>query len=285
MTRNIASPQGDWRFQRDRIATAFLFAWIGVFSPACGKTPTAPTRPVAQSPAPPVLTAIRLSGPTMLAPGQAGQFTAIAERSDGSSQDVTATATWNIWWTGPDRDHTGPNVLRLLGPGTVQAAVPGEASVNVQLPFQGHGPATSPTLAVLVLDAGTFRISGKVTSGGLPEAALIEIVAGRGSGLRTTSNGLGGVGPYALYGAAGTIELRVSTDGFEQQTRQITITDNTTSDFDLKPLVMPTDVSGSWVVTLSASPSCRASLPEVAWEREFDATVVQQGTHVSITRM
>ena len=45
-----------------------------------------------------------------------------------------------------------------------------------------------------------------------------------------------------------------------------------------------TDVSGSWVVTLSASPSCRANVPEVAWEREFDVSIIQQDTYLSITR-
>ena len=122
---------------------------------ACAKTPTQP-EPV-QKPSPPTLTAIRLTGPTALAPGATGQFSAIAERSDGSSEDVTATASWSILWTGPDRDHTGPNVLRIIGAGTVQALSQGEASVRAQIPFQGSSPATTPTIPVLVLEPGTYR--------------------------------------------------------------------------------------------------------------------------------
>jgi hypothetical protein len=259
-----------------------IMAAMAAFLLACGKTPTQP-EPV-QKPSPPTLTAIRLTGPTALAPGATGQFSAIAEHSDGSSEDVTATASWSILWTGPDRDHTGPNVLSIIGAGTVQALAQGEASVRVQIPFQGSSPATTPTLPVLVLEPGTYRISGTVTSAGLPESAAIEIVSGRGIGLRTTSNSLGGVGRYALYGAAGNVELRVSADGFDQQIRRIVVTDNMTSDFDLGPLVTPTDVSGSWVVTLSASPSCRAMLPEIGWEREFDVSITQQGTRLSFTR-
>ena len=74
------------------------------------------------------------------------------------------------------------------------------------------------------------------------------------------------------------------SDGFDQQIRRIAATDNTTSDFDLKSLSPPSDVSGSWIVTLSASPGCRANVPEVAWEREFDVSIIQQDTHLSITR-
>jgi hypothetical protein len=172
----------------------------------------------------------------------------------------------------------------MTGPGTVQAAALGEASVNVQIPSQSHSAATSPVLSVLVLEPGTFRISGTVVSAGVPELAAIEIVSGIGSGLRTTSNSASGLGPYALYGAAGNVELRVSADGFNQQIRRIVVTDNTTSDFDLNPVGAPADVSGSWVATLSASPSCRADAPEVAWEREFDVSITQQGTRLSITR-
>ncbi len=250
--------------------------------PACGNTKTS-TQPEPVPKAPSALTAIRISGPTALASGATGQFTAVAERSDGSSEDVTATANWNILWSGPDVNHSGPNVLKLLGPGTVQGVGLGEASVNVQIPFQSHNPATSPTLTVLVLEPGTFRISGTVVSAGLPESATIEIVSGTGSGLGTaTSNNY--VGQYALYGAAGSVEVRVSAEGFDQQVRRLIVTDNTTSDFDLSPLVPSTDVSGSWVATLSASPSCRANMPEAGWQREFGVNITQQGTRVSITR-
>lgn len=222
---------------------AIYAAIVAALLPACGKTET-PIQPEPVQKAPPVLTAIRLSGPTTLAPGATGQFTAIAERSDGSSEDVTATASWHIGWSGPDHNHTGPNVLRLVGPGTVQGVALGEASVNVQIPSQSYSPPTSPIvhehvqLSVLVLEPGTFRISGTVTSAGVPESAAIEIVTGTGSGLRTTtSNNFGMVGQYALYGAAGNVELRASASGFDQQIRRLVVTDNTSSDFYLNPVV------------------------------------------------
>jgi hypothetical protein len=54
-------------------------------------------------------------------------------------------------------------------------------------------------------------------------------------------------------------------------------------DFDLRPLVSPADLSGSWILTLSTASSCRANLPEVAHAREFDARITQQGTHFYVT--
>lgn len=247
----------------------------------CGKTPAGPT--TTNAPPSPVPIAIRLSGPTTLAPGTTGRFTAVAERSDGSAEDVTATASWSILWSGPDRNRTGTNVLRVVGGGEVAAVAPGEASVNVQIPLQSRSPITASTINVLVLEPGTFRISGAVTSAAVPEAASIEILSGTGTGLRTIASTFGRAGAYALYGAAGDVQLRTSAEGFEPQTRRLVVTDNLTSDFDLKPLSAPTDVSGSWRLTMSASNSCRAALPEAAWQREFDATISQEGTHFRIT--
>jgi hypothetical protein len=251
---------------------------------ACGKAPTQPTQSILPSAAPPTLTAIRLDGPTTLASGETGRLTAVAEWSDGSSQDVTATASWKIVSSGPDPNHSGSNVLQFLGRGTVQAVGFGEASINVQIPFQSHNPATSPTLSVLVLDPGTFRISGAVVSAGLPESATIEIISGTGSGLRTATGFASYAGQYALYGAVGSVELRVSASGFNGQVRRLVVTANTTSDFELNPLVPSADISGSWVATLSASPACRAKTPEAGWEREFNLDITQQGTRVSIAR-
>jgi len=79
------------------------------------------------------------------------------------------------------------------------------------------------------------------------------------------------------------VQLRASRDGFEQQVHRLVVTDNATDDFDLKPLVATTDLSGSWILTLSASSSCRANLPEVGRSREFDARITQQGTHFYVT--
>jgi hypothetical protein len=196
---------------------------------------------------------------------------------------VTATAIWNIWGASPDPNHSGPNVLRSTGPGTVTAIAAGEALVNVQIPFQTHGPETAPTLNVLVLEPGTFRVSGRVTSGGVAERSMVEIVSGPGTGVSTRSNSLG---QYALYGATSVVELRASAlvSGFEPQVHRLSITDNATDDFELKPPLSPADISGAWNVTLSAVPSCRAILPEEAWQREFTVTIIQQDTHVSITR-
>jgi hypothetical protein len=163
-----------------------------------------------------------------------------------------------------------------------QAGTPGEARVEAQLVPVNAQPSSrvSQDLTVLVLEPGTFRISGTVTEArGGPLSAAIEIVSGRGTGLHTTT----ARGQYALYGVAGDVQLRASADGFETQVHRTVVTDQTTNDFDLKPLVTPTDISGSWILTLSASPSCRAALPEVAWKREFDAGIAQQGTQFQIT--
>src|ERR1700704_4641889 len=124
------------------------------------------------------------------------------------------------------------NVLRFPGAGTAQAGTtPGGARVNAQLlPVNGRLSRVSQLLPVLVLEPGTFRISGTVTeTGGAVISAGIEIVSGTGTGLHTTT----AQGHYALYGAAGDVQLRASRDGFEEQVHRLVVTDNATDDFDL----------------------------------------------------
>jgi hypothetical protein len=210
---------------------------------------------------PAAITAIRISGPTTLAIGATGQFTATAQRSDSTSDDVTAQARWT--------PYSSP-VLQFTSAGTAKAVGRGDANVQAELGVR------SPPLLVRVLEPGTFKVSGIVTeAGGAPLRAKVEISSGTGAGLATFSDSQG---RYALFGAAGDVELRTSADGFEPQVRRIVVTADTDADFDLRPLVTPADVSGSWAVTLSASATCRDTLPEPARERAFNAAITQQGT-------
>lgn len=260
-----------------RVMVALAAVGIVGLAAACGKSPDQP-EPVSIPPAPVapvapvVITAIRISGPATIAPGATGQFTATAERSDGSSEDVT-TSTW--WRTAYSTRET----LRWIGAGMAQAGGRGEAHVEAHVGPDLAG-VTSNQLTVFVLEPGTFRISGTVTDAGAPvEQAIVEIMSGTGSGLWTTANDRG---QYALYGAAGEVELQVSAVGFEQQAHRIVVTDTTTNDFDLTPRVTPTDLSGPWILTLSMSPSCRARLQAVPDGRQFDAAITQQGTRFKI---
>ena len=106
----------------DATIVALVFASVAslaAFLPGCSQTPTQPSA-VQKSPAP-VITAITIDGPATIAPGASGRFTAVAHRSDGSSEDVTASAAWRVFFAPPRYDS---NVLRSVGAGIFQATAP-----------------------------------------------------------------------------------------------------------------------------------------------------------------
>jgi hypothetical protein len=201
-----------------------------------------------------------------MAPGTTGQFTAVADYSDGSSTDVTTSASWQ---------SSAGNILAFTGGGTVMATGPGEAGVTATLQM------TSPSQNVLILEPGTFRVSGTVTYSGSPlGGAVVEVVAGIGMGRRATADFSSG--GYALYGVAGAVELRVSADGFDTLTRAAVVGGHAVGDFDLHATATPVDIAGAWAVTLTASAACSANLPEDVRQRSYAGLLKLQGPSVQL---
>jgi hypothetical protein len=138
---------------------------------------------------------------------------------------------------------------------------------------------------VFVVEPGTFKLSGVVfdSGGGSLDGVTVEVVAGTGQGLRTTTRSQG---QYALYGVAGWVQLRASADGFTPQILEVVVTsNNATGSFTLTPVEAPADVSGLWTMTVAPAPGCRAGLPQIAQGRAYQVQLIQQGTrlHVRIT--
>ena len=131
---------------------------------------------------------------------------------------------------------------------------------------------------MLVLEPGTFKLSGAVTdsSGGSLDDVTVEVVSGTGRGLKATTNN---IGQFGLYGVAGPVQLRTSADGFHSEMRDVVVTGNGGSErFALTPVETPADVSGTWTMTVRSSPRCRAGLPDIAQGRTYEVRLTQQGT-------
>jgi hypothetical protein len=128
----------------------------------------------------------------------------------------------------------------------------------------------------MVLEPGTFRVSGGVTGSGEPLHAHVTVVAGRGIGQTTTARGTDGA--FALYGLSGQVTLEASEESFETETRTITVNDHQTVDFNLQPQAGYEYVTGEWRLTLQAALSCGPELPRLAATRTFQANVVQRGS-------
>ncbi len=243
-------------------AAAFVLL-VAAVSSNCDRSPASPARPGPQS-GPPSLARVEVSGPTTVAPGQTAAYTATAHYSEGKAEDVTATAHWspptNSWLA-----------IGFRSPGVAFAARSGENVVQVK--YQDK----FDTVRVLVLEDGTFKLSGVVSEsgGGLADVA-VEVLSGTGKGLRTTTDWYGA---YALYGVAGPVQLRASAAGLTPQIHDVVVTGNDATDsFTLTPVVATADISGRWTMTVAPSPGCRDGLPDRVPGRTYEVDVTQQGT-------
>ena len=225
------------------------------------------------SPSELTLLGIRVSGPATVAPGETAHYTATAEYSDGSSKEVTAGALWSPTYSETwDPVSRAGFALSFTSPGVTAAGIRGER--NLFALYEGK----RGMLNVLVLEPGTFRLSGVVTdsSGGSLDDVAVEVLSGTGKGLKTTTNN---IGQFGLYGVAGPVQLRTSAGGFHADMRDVVVTGNGGSEtFALTPVETPADVAGTWTMTVRSSPRCRAGLPDIAQGRTYEVRLIQQGT-------
>jgi hypothetical protein len=238
-----------------------VIALAGIGS--CDRSPAAPSPAAGQ---PVTLSRVRIDGPTLVAPGDSPRYTAIADYSDESSKDVTATALWF-----PNAESFP---IHFTSPGIAAPAQRGEATVSANAGGIGR-------LTVLVLEPGTFKLTGPVSEPGVGalNGATVEVLSGIGQGLRATSNSKG----YALYGVAGPVRLRASADGFTPQVLDVVVTGNdATQAFALTPADGITDVSGTWTMTVSPAPGCRPGLPDIARGRTYQVELIQNATRLKV---
>jgi hypothetical protein len=132
---------------------------------------------------------------------------------------------------------------------------------------------------VLALPDGTYWVRGVIRDRGLGLAgARVEVTAGSATGLAVTTDGTClDCGGYALYGVFGPTTIRVSKDGYDTRTIQLTVTAHQLLPVDLVPTVSPPDPSGLYRLTITAADECRAALPHEAQERSYLATVTRDG--------
>jgi hypothetical protein len=246
-------------------AVAFVIAVTAISG--CDRSPAGPSPGGGAPPSVPIVNGLRIDGPTTVAPGESPRYAAIAEYSDGSSKDVTATASWF-----PDATSFP---IHFTGPGIAAPAQRGEANIGA------NASGKIARLNVLVLEPGTFKLSGPVSEAGVGAlfGATVEVLSGIGQGLHATSDSNG----YALYGVSGPVRLRASADGFAPLVHDVVVTDNgATESFVLTPTDATSDVSGVWTMTVSPSPACRAGLPDIARGRTYQVEFIQHATRLQV---
>ena len=257
-----------------------------VFLAACGEKPRAPTgpSPPPASVGPAAPTAIRLDGPSSLALGTSAQYRVTVSFTDGTARDVTNQSTIVAHSFGPSGQ-----VLNVADGGLVTGSAQGEGNLIARYPpgirtdesitFPAGTLASSP-LRVLVLEPGTFRVSGTVTESQRPFPGVrVTVVGGRRAGLQVPTDT---DGTYVLYGLAGPTELGVSEEGLQRHVRSIVVNDHQVVDFNLQPIPGYTSLTGDWRLTLTASRSCGSAVPSDAARRTLQARIVQRGPQLTL---
>ena len=160
------------------------------------------------------------------------QLTATARFVDGTSRDVTASATWNT---------SDPSLAAVSAAGLVTAV--GNGQVDVRATYQG-------VTGVLTMQVGRpiqrFGISGVVREvggavGGLSGVRL-EVVRGPGAGAVVTSDVSGS---FRLTGVMGMVDITASKPGYiDWRVQNLTVDRDMQIDVGIYP-TPPTDESGA----------------------------------------
>jgi Carboxypeptidase regulatory-like domain len=240
-------------------ATALLAAAVI----ACDRSPTGPSLPgTGGTTSPPVGTSrVEIVGPSSIAPGEQTQFTAIAHRTDGSSEDVTPNTSWISF---------RPNVLTVTG-GRATGMTVGDAVL------QARYNSLTASREIIVIPTGTFRVAGVITEADSPSAPVPQVridVVGNPSVPPATTFG---DGRYRLYGVSGPVQIRAEKAGYQPVTQNVVVNDHETVNLVLTLAAPRLHVSGSYTLTITAADACREQLPEETWTRRYSATVHQQG--------
>jgi hypothetical protein len=224
---------------------------------SCNRTPTRPSQP-------PFIARVELIAPTSLAPGATAQLRLIAHRSDGTFEDVTATA----------RFHSGSSEVLAVSPDGIATGLKlGESGVT------GQTERFSSTHEVVVVPDGTFRVVGQVIeedTSGLPVAG-VRVEA---DGAPPDSTDLSG--RYRLYGAPGRARMRVSKNGYITKELTLDISDHHTENVALALAGPRLDLAGSYQLTFEASPECRGRIPETLLTRRYAAAITQSGAAIRV---
>jgi hypothetical protein len=248
-------------------------AWLGLslvlIAVACGSDadgvlPPKVSSPTTVSSPTPALTSLVIQGPpTAVGPGQTAQLKAIARYSDGSEREVTAEAIWT---------SSQPQIATVEG-GVIKGNALGRTGIQARL--------TSRTafLNVVIQPEGTFVLSGNITEpGGIGVSrATVAVQGGAGYSVTTTTTG-----SYELFGMSGAVTVRVSNPGYTDEIRMVTVSvPNQRLNIEIRPLVEPSSVAGTYRMVLTISPSCSV-VPDDLKTRTYTATISQDNARIGI---
>jgi hypothetical protein len=232
----------DARQARGRLAAVALI--VGAMS--CGTSPS------------PVTLAIH--GPARLAPGQATQFTVTAVGPNGTLMDVTSRVSWQA---------VPASALAITSTGLVTGLTGGPVTLFAQYEQQ----FANEVLSILPSNV-TYSVSGRVAESAGPAVSGATVLASV-DGSTTAQTQSAADGTYTLTGLVGSVTLRASLTSVSSAPQTIFVDANATGVNFTFQLSSP-DLTGTWTATLTAAPSCAASLPVDVQQRTYGVSIDQE---------
>lgn len=261
------------RYMRLNARIAGAAVAVTLATAACGNEPAISPSPLpAAPPTAGAVSSLLIAGPATVAPGATARYKATAYFTNGTSRDVTDTATWT---------SENPAVLSIAADGSGSARDRGQS----QLRAAYDGKAAMP-LEVFVLEDGTFALYGFVSP--TPENSSIYglrivVDSGIGAGLETRTDDMG---MFGLYGVAGAIQLTLEGGGRFTRSESLTVTKHRTiltlALIPRPPLPPSLDLTGRWKLAVVAPDSCVRLLGAAAGDREYDAAIEQSGSSLTV---
>ena len=257
-------------FQQLRVALpVLLLAGCGGNSSSSSSTPSTPVAPTA------TVSSIAVSGNSP-ALGDTSQFTATATLSTGSTQDVTAQATWQ---------SSDAAVATVSSAGIVRSMAAGEADITAT--YSGvRGSQHVRVAAAVVTRTLTGIITDDSTGRPIVEQAEAQIMDGENAGKagRVDANGR-----YAIPDLApGTFMVRARATGYESRDHQVAM-DATDMRVDFALRAQSRDVPCSYALTPDSIPdvgyipgqisvAIRRTSGGCAWSASTDANWIALGS-------
>ena len=257
-------------FQQLRVALpVLLLAGCGGNSSSSSSTPSTPVAPTA------AVSSIAVSGNSP-ALGDTSQFTATATLSTGTTQDVTAQATWQ---------SSDAAVATVSSAGVVRSMAAGEADITAT--YSGvRGSQHVRVAAAVVTRTLTGIITDDSTGRPIVEQAEAQIMDGENAGKagRVDANGR-----YAIPDLApGTFMVRARATGYESRDHQVAM-DATDMRVDFALRAQSRDVPCSYALTPDSIPdvgyipgqisvAIRRTSGGCAWSASTDANWIALGS-------
>jgi hypothetical protein len=252
---------------------SYVLLVLGV---ACGGDDRAsPSAPSALPPRPaPVLSGLRIEGLEQMAPGTDAILKAWARFSDGTETDVTDKVQLTEITVGCFECVTPP-ILRIGEGGRIHAVAAGEAGLRAyyrQEPYE----AIDEHHRILVLPAGTFRLTGRISesdSGGQPVANVfvrVDSDAGRIEQYATPN------GEYRAFGVRGVTRVTATSENHHPVQHRLVVEAHSEVNLEARPIIVRADEAAA--IVLRAASDCapagaEGALPEAARHRRYTATL------------